>query len=350
MESTEMAMPAGTPNIARRRAGRLAGGAAALVAALGAAAAFGVTPAHAAVTANDTTVGVYTINNTASGMVADDFNNQTSWLTPVDAWPSNNGENQKWRFVEVYPDVNPDLSVANPQGGKTAYAHAYQIQNEPYSSGSPTCLEAEGDPTAGDVIEIYGCNPNAIDQPNQLWYPVTINGQTQLINGSSVAQSNEFSYQNGTIYWQQPQAQGVSPLVLTPVGWDSGSIQGNQLVLEPSDSGAYGNYQDWTINPTEYAVNTPNVTVKGDGTISSYTYGCLEGWQPQGYWVAGVIWDITYRADTQYSNLYTSVGEDDSNTADIDVTYDNLNIHAGWAHIQFYCLPWSSGVPMPDDE
>jgi Ricin-type beta-trefoil lectin domain-like len=374
MESKVMAMSAGpqeTPRrLGNRRLGRrrLAAGAAVFAAALGTAAALGVAPAHAATTAGNNTAGVYTITNRMTGMVADITGGSSSWLTPVDSWPSTNGENQKWRFVQVNPDYDPTIMVEVLGTSNLSVVHAYQIVSDPYSDGTPECLEAEGDtPTAGDGIDMYGCNPNSVDQPNQLWYPVTFNGRTELVNGISVTQ-NDGQVITVTKTGQVLEADAPAPtpppaLVMTPVGeLANSSTQGNQLVLEPSDPDTYIWYQQWTVSPTEYAVDTPSVTIPGSSMVGhDYYYGCLNGWNPQTTTVNGDN-QLTYRATTSYSDLYVTALPDSSSQDDlfdlvgpgwagfggtassngVEVEYANGDIHSGSAHIEFYCQPAGS--------
>jgi hypothetical protein len=375
METTEMAAPAGGLKTSKRRLGRrLAAAAAALAAALGTIAALGVTPARASSNGlQPQDWGVYTITNVMSGEVADITGGSTSWLTPVESWPANNGEDQKFHFVvaDSYLPKN-DIEVNVASSGAVASARAYLIVSDPYSDGSSECLEAEGNaPGAGDGIEMYGCNPSAVDQPNQLWYPVTIDGRTYLINGISVLEDGpSYVYQEGQIqeaytsFGQYPDQDPV--LVMTPVGMlDSDSVTGHQLVLEPSDASTYLWWQGWAINPTEYAVDTSDSVPASSVEPHEDYYGCLNGWNPETS--DGSVVD---RSSFQYSNMYAdgasisltnpsnAFASSEEATVDgeisrvlslgewaaasdnaIQMSYYNLNVKSGWVKTEYYCDP-----------
>ncbi|HTT89805.1 MAG TPA: hypothetical protein VMF65_09640, partial [Acidimicrobiales bacterium] len=72
---------------------------------------------------------------------------------------------QTWYFQQV-GYVGLITEAAGPDGPQLAAV--YRIVN--YDNGTYTCLEGYGnDPTAGSIVDSYGCNPNQINQTNQLW-------------------------------------------------------------------------------------------------------------------------------------------------------------------------------------
>jgi hypothetical protein len=70
----------------------------------------------------------------------------------------------------------------------TAVEDAYRIISANGATGpNPVCLEAEGsNPQDGAVVDEYGCDPNSINQPNQLWiidqadFPNFLNGPSSF--------------------------------------------------------------------------------------------------------------------------------------------------------------------------
>jgi hypothetical protein len=257
-----------------------------VLAAAGTATMLGTSPAaHAATTTNvqaPADIGVYTLTSQVDGDAAGTANGATSWLTPVETEAPNNAEYQKFHLVQIDSSTMPQDIQVNVNG-TTQNDYAYQIVSYQYAGeygAAPVeCFEAEGaTQSAGDLIDVYGCNPNALNQSNQLWYPVTTSAGTELINGSSVA-ADGTSYSvsaNGTI----TASSGSAPvLALTAMSNSSYTITGDQLELQQSNGSAWANNQQWEFKPTAYAVDVAEDLSKGASTTEAY--GCFQGWAPE---------------------------------------------------------------------
>jgi len=117
-----------------------------------------------------------TLPNAANtSMVIDSDNPDGNWLTQAVTEPANSkSATQAWYLQEVgttssltadedtleedwvYDDVTAPLY------------RIVQVTNDNWADA--VCLEAEGSqPAVGAEVETYGCDPNAYDQPNQLW-------------------------------------------------------------------------------------------------------------------------------------------------------------------------------------
>jgi hypothetical protein len=105
-------------------------------------------------------------------------NGSTAWGTPVVSENPTGKSNEAWRlyrvgWIAVWPDCtggsncthDDQLSDGTPLGTGEP---VYKIIN--YASGGHTCLDAAGDnPAPGAAVTSYGCDPNQVNQTNQLW-------------------------------------------------------------------------------------------------------------------------------------------------------------------------------------
>jgi len=99
----------------------------------------------------------------AANEVLEDPNSATTWGTPVDLHTPSGDQNQVW-YLQAAGHVS---------WGWLGMATEYRIIN----GSSNECLEARGsNPGDGAVIDQYGCDPNSVNQPNQLWVVYNIAG------------------------------------------------------------------------------------------------------------------------------------------------------------------------------
>jgi hypothetical protein len=132
-------------------------------------------------TASATPVGgPYMIAYGSSGQyVVDVPNHSRSWGQQLQVWAPNGGANQIWATIKT----GEYLMVQTPRGQLVSDDFVKIVNEE-----SGLCLEAAGmNPTEGAVVQQYGCDPNAHNQPNQLWtyHQDLQSANTFLINGAS---------------------------------------------------------------------------------------------------------------------------------------------------------------------
>jgi len=170
------------------------------------------------------------ITTGSSNYVVDDPGSSTAWGTPLDVWQPNGGTNQEW-----YLQAADDVWFVNGAGVESE-ATEYRIIN----GSSDECLEAEGNnPQAGDTIDEYGCDPNYVNQPNQLWllYNVptdSVGGITELITqgGANTELVNLATLPNAATLTQSEVAS--APAVAESSTFDP--ADGSTLTLQPPSS------------------------------------------------------------------------------------------------------------------
>ena len=115
-----------------------------------------------------------------SNLVVEVPSSSTGWGTPADLQAANGGTNQQW-YLQAAGTID------FPANGATATE--YRIINANGATGpNPVCLEAQGSNAQdGAVVDECGCDPNAINQPNQLWifFSQPLGGNGGWLNGSS---------------------------------------------------------------------------------------------------------------------------------------------------------------------
>jgi ricin-type beta-trefoil lectin protein len=95
----------------------------------------------------------YHLQNAQWVFAVDVPNSTSTWGTPLQLYPSNATNAQIWRFVHVGDGY-------------------YKLQPR---SNPALCMDVPGGSTdSGTPVTIYGCDPNAVDQPNQVWRPVDV--------------------------------------------------------------------------------------------------------------------------------------------------------------------------------
>jgi hypothetical protein len=105
---------------------------------------------------NPTNDGLEPSDWPSSDYVLDVPDFSTAWGTLADLWQANGGDNQRWYLQQAATlDGDPQYRIMSVYGSDWADA---------------LCLEAEGaNPEAGADVDLDGCDPNSINQPNQLW-------------------------------------------------------------------------------------------------------------------------------------------------------------------------------------
>jgi hypothetical protein len=132
-----------------------------------------------------------TQSSSASSTVLGIQGDSSAWGTPVDTETAAASPGQIWRFqligwigVHTYlTDITENLPPGIMQG-----MPVYRIMNY-HPDGTITCLDGSGGGGAsGTMIDSYGCDPNQVNQTNQLW----IIGNTDQL--SPMIQSNGDEY------------------------------------------------------------------------------------------------------------------------------------------------------------
>jgi hypothetical protein len=101
------------------------------------------------------------INTSPTNELLEVPNSTTAWGAPVDLQPATGQDNQKW-----YLQAAGTVSLGG-EGTVTEYRIINVYGND---WAGARCLEARGaNPQDGAVVEQYGCDPNSINEPNQLW-------------------------------------------------------------------------------------------------------------------------------------------------------------------------------------
>jgi hypothetical protein len=146
-------------------------------------------------------------------------NGTTQWGTQLVTAPATGAASQTWHFQLIgtigvtIPDPGDD--GVNFSGPVYDQANVYKIIN--YNpNGTHTCLDGYGmNPTAGSIVDSYGCDPNQFNQTNQLWVEATRDYSDPLVwpSGSQASASNQlFSEYLQQVDWQDSVIENVATL------------------------------------------------------------------------------------------------------------------------------------------
>jgi hypothetical protein len=218
-----------------------------------------------------------------SSMVIDDPAGTRAWGTPTQTWTSNGGDNQRWYLKQV-----GTTTVTAPeewQVGQTVSVKTYKLVSvigNDYTDA--VCLEAAGaTPQVGATVDTYGCDPNAKNQPNQLWLTASVrrvpsgdsfpdnagnrtdNTQVQagMPVGVSVYSADQTGYSN--VFFNAAMLTGDDPANY-PVLTESSTLtpqNGSTLTMESQMSGDLGYREQswWMTQPStpssQGATSTP---------------------------------------------------------------------------------------------
>jgi hypothetical protein len=139
----------------------------------------------------------------------------SAWGTQVSTETATGGPGEIWRFqlvgsIKVTTQTSTGLLQFAFPANLLQTLPVYKIINY-HSDGTHTCLDGYGNsPTAGSVIDSYGCDPNQANQTNQLW----VIGNTM--------QGRTLDNQDGTAY-ETPYGSMTAP------AWMSSALQANPL-------------------------------------------------------------------------------------------------------------------------
>jgi hypothetical protein len=113
----------------------------------------------------------------------------SAWGTPVETETAAGGAGQIWRLQLVgwvamltnTSNVIPIVSPLNPSG-LLQKMPVYKIINY-HSDGTHTCLDGVGnDPAVGSAVDSYGCDPNQVNQINELWVVANTTMQATMMD------------------------------------------------------------------------------------------------------------------------------------------------------------------------
>jgi Ricin-type beta-trefoil lectin domain-like len=181
-------------------------------------------------------------------------NSSDAWGTTLDLQPANGNANQFWYF-------QPAGTVS--QGGSVTTE--YRIINK----NSNDCMEAAGaDPQDGATVDQYGCDPNAINQPNQLWLPTVVNPEdpsiVSLYNLATLKLLPD-GEPDGLNWPMLTESSNISPgsgSTMTVMSFNAQDADG----LYPSDS-------VWTLSQ----ISTSGSGSSGSSTPACSMFSCLLG-------------------------------------------------------------------------
>jgi hypothetical protein len=192
-------------------------------------------------------------NAADNSQTIDSNNPDGNWLTQAitnatTSYPAS--PTQVWYLQEAGTTDVHVVSTENANGtidfGEVA-APLYrivQVTNNDWADA--VCLEAEGNsPEIGSEVETYGCDPNAMDQPNQLW----ILDNSYLLGGSfggvdyndtgvrTVFDANNFLMYNDAMLGANETTQNYPVLsetsTIVPVGGSQLTMQDQNSTVEP---------------------------------------------------------------------------------------------------------------------
>ncbi len=191
-----------------------------------------------------------------SGQVLAVQGGSTAWGTPVATENSTGDASETWRFQRVgWVDVTAGNTFVNSDWQPLFGEPVYKIVN--YNpDGSYTCLDANGNDIAeGGAITSYGCDPNELNQTNQLWIVAGNEGDPASTHdladsdgawtgGSDTADGNDLSFEEGTVgqYSLINLASVVSngmdmynALIASSVGNDIQGVDSTSMLWSPTD-------------------------------------------------------------------------------------------------------------------
>ncbi|HEV7653507.1 MAG TPA: hypothetical protein VGP36_02065 [Mycobacteriales bacterium] len=116
-----------------------------------------------------------------TGQVISDPNDSSAWGTPAQTslWFGSNTQRLYFHRVDTRRLTYDALDSAGISHTVSMNAGAYKIMHYT-ADGHALCLDADGShgaPGAGAAVNWYGCDPNAANQPNQLWTMGTVAGR-----------------------------------------------------------------------------------------------------------------------------------------------------------------------------
>lgn len=184
-------------------------------------------------------------------------NGSPNWGTQVTTAPYTGATApQTWYFQQVgFVGLNTEWS--SPQ---LLLAPVYRILN--YNDGTYTCLDGYGnDPTVGSIVDSYGCNPNQVNQTNQLWVVSSPKQFDEAITTSGTLWPGGLG-QEFSGYLQDVEGTGLQDSVIENVatlaanGWNATTAP----VLSAAYSDVAGINSGLTLQNQTFPVQTMNST------------------------------------------------------------------------------------------
>jgi hypothetical protein len=111
----------------------------------------------------------------------------SAWGTPVETETATGSAGQIWRFqlvgwVAMLTQTSQYLPTFGDPSGLLQKMPVYKIINY-HSDGTHTCLDGVGnDPAVGSAVDSYGCDPNQVNQLNQLWVAANTADEATMMN------------------------------------------------------------------------------------------------------------------------------------------------------------------------
>jgi hypothetical protein len=111
----------------------------------------------------------------------------SAWGTPVETETATGSAGQIWRFqlvgwVAMLTHTSQVIPTVGNPSGLLQEMPVYKIINY-HSDGTHTCLDGVGnDPAVGSAVDSYGCDPNQVNQLNELWVVANTAMDATMIN------------------------------------------------------------------------------------------------------------------------------------------------------------------------
>jgi hypothetical protein len=244
-------------------------------------------------------------DDTANTYVASIPGGSSAWGTQTATSVYSSGSaNQVWYFQRVgWLGVNTPISEFDSASGGAGQVElavpVYRILN--YNNGTYTCLDAYGGSgAAGSIVDSYGCDPNQVNQTNQLWAvssPAQTNDLIQVPSGTFLSNDGEM-IQAGQEFTDslQPADPQINQLTslqdsvlenvasLAANGWNTATtpvLSATYTDLQGTNSGLVLQDQTWpanTANSTwDILADSPPQSTTGSGGSSCTGFAVLFG-------------------------------------------------------------------------
>jgi hypothetical protein len=111
----------------------------------------------------------------------------SAWGTPVETEAATGSAGQIWRlqlvgWVAMLTNASYVIPTFGDPSGLLQKMPVYKIINY-HSDGTHTCLDGVGnDPAVGSAVDSYGCDPNQVNQLNQLWVVANTTDLATMMN------------------------------------------------------------------------------------------------------------------------------------------------------------------------
>jgi hypothetical protein len=219
------------------------------------------TPVVIAATDHGTRASTYVPSNLALDVPG----GSRDWGARTVTWTKNGGDNQRW-FMKPVGEQTAQLT--NTQADVTTYKLISVMGND-YANAR--CLEVAGaNPQVGAAVETYACDPNAQNQPNQLWVNASAPGTQDSFTRVGIgARALRPSVQPG----QLPDAADVPGLGYSNVWFNAAMMPIGSSVT---------NYPVLTQSATLKTQNGSTLTMEGQASGGDF-------YMSQTWWVEKIV-------------------------------------------------------------